>query len=422
MSADEPIDLDDDDINIEFSIDWKTIRIDLNDIDHVRWRAALEKDAAIIRRLLESIEGITPEHDEKLNTLLTLIANKIDNPINGANKKILLFSAFADTAEYLFDHVSRFVKQNYKLESALVTGTGNGRCSVKHLSGLNDLLTCFSPVSKERDALMPRGAPDIDLLVATDCISEGQNLQDCDFCINFDIHWNPVRIIQRFGRIDRIGSTNARIQLVNFWPDVSLDEYINLKARVENRMRAAVVTATGDYNPINPEEESDLEYRRRQLERLQNEVVDLEEMNNGVSLTDLGLNEFRLDLLDYLKTHGDLDCKPFGLHAVTAAGNNPRGAIFVLKNRNAAVNADNLNRLHPFYMVYVDDDGGIVCNHLEPKKLLDTMRLLCRGRDEPIPELYKPFNEQTDDGRDMHESASTSEPIGAMSRRLHSTV
>ena len=396
-------DFDYEDQNTEYFTDWKNIRIDLKDMDYVRWRDSLEKDAEIIESLLSQVEVVTPDHDEKLKTLLNLIANKIENPINNDNKKILIFSAFADTAEYLFEHVSQFVKENYLLDSALITGTGEGKSTIKKLSGLNDILTCFSPISKNRDVLMPNSQKNIDVLIATDCISEGQNLQDCDYCINFDIHWNPVRIIQRFGRIDRIGSRNEKIQLVNFWPDLSLDEYINLKVRVETKMKATVMTATGDDNPISPEEKGDLEYRREQLKRLQDEVVDLEEMNDGISIVDLGLNEFRLDLLEYTKTHGDLAKKPFGLHAVADAKENPAGVIFVLKNRDNAVNSDNLNRIHPFYLVYVDNEGEIICDYLNPKKLLDTMRLICRGESEPIRELYQKFNLETDDGRNMAE-------------------
>ena len=396
-------DFDYEDQNTEYFTDWKNIRIDLKDMDYVRWRDSLEKDAEIIESLLSQVEVVTPDHDEKLKTLLNLIANKIENPINDDNKKILIFSAFADTAEYLFEHVSQFVKENYLLDSALITGTGEGKSTIKKLSGLNDILTCFSPISKNRDVLMPNSQKNIDVLIATDCISEGQNLQDCDYCINFDIHWNPVRIIQRFGRIDRIGSRNEKIQLVNFWPDLSLDEYINLKARVETKMKATVMTATGDDNPISPEEKGDLEYRREQLKRLQDEVVDLEEMNDGISIVDLGLNEFRLDLLEYTKTHGDLAKKPFGLHAVADSKENPAGVIFVLKNRDNAVNSDNLNRIHPFYLVYVDNEGEIICDYLNPKKLLDTMRLICRGESEPIRELYQKFNIETDDGRNMAE-------------------
>ena len=396
-------DFDYEDQNTEYFTDWKNIRIDLKDMDYVRWRDSLEKDAEIIESLLSQVEVVTPDHDEKLKTLLNLIANKIENSINDDNKKILIFSAFADTAEYLFEHVSQFVKENYLLDSALITGTGEGKSTIKKLSGLNDILTCFSPISKNRDVLMPNSQKNIDVLIATDCISEGQNLQDCDYCINFDIHWNPVRIIQRFGRIDRIGSRNEKIQLVNFWPDLSLDEYINLKVRVETKMKATVMTATGDDNPISPEEKGDLEYRREQLKRLQDEVVDLEEMNDGISIVDLGLNEFRLDLLEYTKTHGDLAKKPFGLHAVADAKENPAGVIFVLKNRDNAVNSDNLNRIHPFYLVYVDNSGEIICDYLNPKKLLDTMRLICRGESEPIRELYQKFNLETDDGRNMAE-------------------
>jgi hypothetical protein len=240
------------------------------------------------------------------------------------------------------------------------------------------------------------------VLIGTDCISEGQNLQDCDYCVNYDIHWNPVRIIQRFGRIDRIGSKNTVIQLVNFWPNVTLDDYINLKNRVETRMKISVMTATGDDDLINAEEKGDLEYRKAQLERLQNEVVDIEEMQSGISIMDLGLNEFRLDLLEYIKTNGDLDKTPFGLHAVVpASGEYLPGVVFVLKNRTGGVNMDNRNRLHPFYMVYISDGGEIVCDHLSPKELLDTLRLICKGKTAPLPDLCRTFNAETKDGKDM---------------------
>lgn len=263
---------------------------------------------------------------------------------------------------------------------------------------------------------MPGSKKDIDILIATDCISEGQNLQDCDYCVNYDIHWNPVRIIQRFGRIDRIGSRNKQIQLVNFWPDLTLDEYINLKARVETRMKISVLTSTGDDNPISPEEKGDLEYRREQLKKLQTEVVDLEDMSGGISIMDLGLNEFRLDLLEYIKTHPDLDHMPFGLHSVVKKTEDlPEGVLFVLKNRNNGVNIDSLNRIHPYYMVYISLEGEIVCDYLNPKKLLDDMRLLCRGNAKPIAEVYKRFNKETDDGRNMSEmSALLSDAINSI--------
>ena len=227
-------------------------------------------------------------------------------------------------------------------------------------------------------------------------------MQDCDYCVNYDIHWNPVRIIQRFGRIDRIGSKNECIQLVNFWPDMDLDEYINLKSRVETRMKISVLTATGDDDLINAEEKGDLEYRRAQLKRLQEEVVDIEDMTNGISIMDLGLNEFRLDLLEYMKQHGDIETAPKGLHTVVGQTEDaPAGVIFVLRNINDSVNIDDRNRIHPFYMVYIGEDGEIVCDYLNPKKLLDTMRLLCRGKSEPVMELCRAFNEETDDGRNM---------------------
>ena len=265
---------------------------------------------------------------------------------------------------------------------------------------MNHVLTCFSPTSKERDLVYPNDHNDIDILIATDCISEGQNLQDCDYCINYDIHWNPVRIIQRFGRIDHIGSKNKGIQLVNFWPDLDLDEYINLKARVETRMKISVMTSTGDDDLINPEEKGDLEYRKAQLKKLQEEVVDLEDMNSGISIVDLGLNDFRMDLLAYMKMHPDIDHVPFGIHAVVH-GDKP-GVIFILKNVNENINIDKKNRLHPFYLVYVGMDGEIITNHLQVKDTLDVMRMLSRDKNAPDEKACRFFNRETKDGKDMH--------------------
>ncbi|MGI6122328.1 MAG: helicase-related protein [Saccharofermentanales bacterium] len=403
--ASEEDDWDDDDQNTTYFSVGKKVQIDLGDMDYKSWRNDLLQDAEVLELLTLMVADITPEHDTKLQTLFKLLEEKIENPINDDNKKVLIFSAFADTAEYLYEHVSKYVKNKYGLNTAIVTGAIEGRSTIRGLKGtLNNILTCFSPVSKGRDLLMPDRTKEIDILIATDCISEGQNLQDCDYVVNYDIHWNPVRIIQRFGRIDRIGSKNDCIQLVNFWPDIDLDDYINLKARVEARMKIAVMSSTGDDDPINLEEKEDLEYRKKQLERLQEEVVDLEEMSGGISIMDLGLNEFRLDLLDYAKAHPDLKKKPNGLHAVIPADKDlPEGVIFVLKNRNSGVNIDNLNRIHPFYMVYIGMDGNVICDYLNPKKLLDTMRIACRGKSEPIRAVYQEFNKETSDGRNMED-------------------
>ena len=398
-------DFDMEDSNTDFFTVGKKVKIDLADMDYKTWRSELQKDAETLELLMLMIADITPEHDLKLQTLFKLLDGKMAKPINEGNKKVLIFSAFSDTAEYLYDQVSKYMKNKYGLDTAVITGTIDGRTTIKGLKAtLNNVLTCFSPISKSRDVLMPGSKTEIDILIATDCISEGQNLQDCDYLVNYDIHWNPVRIIQRFGRIDRIGSRNQFIQLVNFWPDMTLDDYINLKSRVETRMKISVMTSTGDDDLINPEEKGDLEYRKQQLKRLQEEVVDIEDMSTGISIMDLGLNEFRLDLLEYIKTHDDLDKKPKGLHAVVPAdAENPEGVIFVLRNINNSINIDNQNRIHPFYMVYISVDGEIVCDYLNPKKLLDTVRLLCRGKKEPVLSLCRKFNEETDDGRNMQE-------------------
>ena len=394
-----------DDQNTDYFSVGKRVKIDLADMDYLSWLRELEKDADNLQLLSLMIGDITPAHDTKLQTLLELIQEKQEHHINPGNRKIIIFTAFSDTADYLYREVAPFVKQNFGLNTAEITGTVDGKTTIPRLrSDLNTVLTCFSPVSKGRDILMPNSMEELDILIATDCISEGQNLQDCDYLINYDIHWNPVRIIQRFGRIDRIGSRNRVIQLVNFWPDMDLDEYINLKSRVETRMKISVMTSTGDDDPINEEEKGDLEYRRQQLKRLQEEVVDIEEMSSGISIMDLGLNEFRLDLLEYMKHHHDVETTPHGMHAVVPAREDaPAGAIFVLRNVNDSVNVDHRNRIHPFYMVYIGMDGEILCDYLNPKQMLDTIRLLCRGKAEPISDLCRQFNQETDDGRDMSE-------------------
>ena len=395
---------DDEDKNTDDLFSFgKKVKIDLADMDYVSWRESLVKDAEILALLTLMVGDITPGHDSKLQELYCVIDNKIAHPINEGNKKILIFTAFADTAGYLYDNVSKYVKEKYGLNSAMVSGSVEGRTTCSKLRrDLNTVLTCFSPISKDRDLFDSVPEEDIDILIATDCISEGQNLQDCDFLINYDIHWNPIRIIQRFGRIDRIGSRNIVIQLVNFWPDVTLDDYINLKAKVETRMKIVDMAATGDDNILSDEEKTDLEYRKAQLKRLQDEVVDIEDMTTGISIMDLGLNEFRLDLLEYIKNHPGIEKAPFGLNAVVPTNEDaPAGTIFVLKNRSDSVNINNQNRLHPFYMVYISNEGEVICDHLSPKQMLDKMRFLCKGKTEPIPEAYKQFNKETCDGKDM---------------------
>ena len=404
ISVDDYEDIDGDEDEQDFTIGKKKNKILLDDMDYVSWKDEIESDLEIIRLLLTMLQSITTDHDSKLQQLVCDLRNKFAHPINGDNKKVLIFTAFSDTAVYLYDYLAETIKSKHGLNVALVTGDVEARSTLKLREKLdfNKVLTLFSPISKERKAVYPHLNEEIDVLIATDCISEGQNLQDCDYLINYDIHWNPVRIIQRFGRIDRIGSKNAQIQLVNYWPDMTLDEYINLKGRVEARMKVSVLTATGDDNILSPEEKDDLEYRKQQLERLKEDVVDLEEMNTGVSIMDLGLNEFRLDLLEYINNNNDVEHTPLGLHAVVKGNEqSPSGTIFVLKNRTAGVNIDHKNQLHPFYMVYIKDDGEVVVDHLHPKDLLDKMRLICKPVTKPDLQLCKDFNKETRDGLRM---------------------
>ncbi len=396
-------DFDSDDVNTDFFTVGKKVQIDLADMDYISWKNDLELDKRTLQRLINNMAVIDPDHDSKLQKLKTEIDKKIALPFNGGNRKVIIFSAFADTVTYLYDQIGKYVQNRYNLHTAMITGGNGSKCTIKKLpKDLNTLLTCFSPVSKDKDLIMPQDSNEIDILIATDCISEGQNLQDCDYLVNYDIHWNPVRIIQRFGRIDRIGSKNSVIQLVNFWPDIDLDDYINLKARVETRMKITVMTSTGDDNPID-DDKGDLQYRKEQLERLQREVVDIEDMSSGVSIMDLGLNEFRMDLVEYVKDHPDLDKAANGLHTIVPARGEelPPGVLYVLKNINNGINVENQNRLHPFYIVYISNEGEVITNHLEPKKSLDILRLVCRNETEPYTELCKDFNKITNDGKKM---------------------
>ncbi len=400
--------------NYDFESNWadeeqvigKKIKVHIADMDTTKWQEDLNEDLTVLNHLWGKVVDITGANDAKLQSLIELLNNKVQEPFNPNNKKAIVFTAFADTANYLFENISEKLKDDYGINTALITGSRKICTTKKIPSDLNAILTCFSPLSKDKAQLYPRISDSVDLLIATDCISEGQNLQDCDLLINYDIHWNPVRIIQRFGRIDRIGSKNDSITMVNFWPDVTLDNYINLKQRVENKMLISNMASTGDDNILNTEEK-DLEYRKIQLQRLQDEVIDLEDLREGVSITDLGLNDFRVDLSNMIKEYGELKNIPEGLHAVVKS--TPileSGVIFVLKNVNSSVNINKLNRLHPYYLVYMKMSGELILNHVDSKKILDAMRMLCKGKTEPIEEVCKELSEQTDDYHEMDEYSS----------------
>jgi hypothetical protein len=381
----------------------KRIKINLGDMDLPSWEHDLQVDVQIIEALLASMQKVTPAEDAKLQHLKALVMDKIANPINPGNKKVLIFTAFADTADYLYANLAPELQSQLGIHTGKVTGSGGPKSTLKKSYDFQELLTLFSPRSKEKVLVLPQEPAEVDVLIGTDCISEGQNLQDCDYLVNYDIHWNPVRIIQRFGRVDRIGSPNSSIQLVNYWPDISLDEYIRLKERVESRMTIADLAATGDDNVLSAQA-NDVAYRKEQLRRLQDEVIELEDVKTGVSITDLGLNDFRMDLLNYVKAHGDLRHMPNGMHAVVSAnpvmGLEP-GVIFTLRNRNSGVLVNQHNRLHPYYLVYINRAGLVVHDHTEVKRLLDLVRTACKGQPDPVLAACQSFNQETADGRHM---------------------
>lgn len=395
---------DDDAAEIDAIVQGENITIDLDDVDIVKWKNDLWHDRETLRELFSEMEKVTADQDVKLQELKRLIQDKVKHPVNPGNSKVLVFSAFGDTAQYLYTNLAQDLHSE-GLESALITGASS---TVKTTVGagldFQDAMTLFSPASKGAISVDgKRPEREIDVVIATDVISEGQNLQDCDYLINYDIHWNPVRIIQRFGRIDRIGSTNQRIQLVNFWPDISLDEYINLKDRVEGRMVIANVSGTGDDNLLDARAR-EASYRKEQLQKLREEVPEFEDIKTGVSITDLGLNEFRTDLLAYVKEHGDLEGSPKGLHAVVPAkpeiGLTP-GVLFAMRNIKADETINRGNLLHPFYLVYVDNEGQVIADHTQVKHLLDLVRAGSREYTEPVAEVCRIFNQATDDGAQM---------------------
>ena len=402
-------DVDIDDPAFETLLVGRKVKVLLSDVDLIRWKQDLIEDRNRLATLLAAAKQVDAARDAKLAALRNMIEDKCCNPINAGNRKFIVFTAFADTAEYLYAQLAPWAKATLGIESALVTGAGRNQSTLPHLrKDLASILTAFSPRSKERPAdLADEG--ELDLLFATDCISEGQNLQDCDWLINYDIHWNPVRIIQRFGRIDRIGSPNERIQLVNFWPNMELEEYINLEQRVSGRMVLLDVSATGEENLIEQQSGNpmnDLEYRRKQLLKLQDTVIDLEDLSTGVSITDLTLTDFRIDLAQHLKAHpGKLDNQPLGAYAVTTSidADIPPGVIFCLRAEGPAAHKakESDYPLAPHYLVHVGDDGAVLLHYTQAKRILDRLKRLALGRDLPDAGACARFDKATKHGEDM---------------------
>jgi len=402
-------DVDLDDPAFENLLVGRKVKVLLKDVDLIRWKQDLIEDRNRLATLVSAARQVSAARDDKLAKLREVIEHKCRNPINAGNRKVIVFTAFADTARYLYEQLAPWAKQALGIESALVTGTGTNQTTLPRLrKDLSSILTAFAPRAKERPEEFV-GEGDLDLLIATDCISEGQNLQDCDWLINYDIHWNPVRIIQRFGRIDRIGSPNERIQLVNFWPNMELEEYINLEQRVSGRMVLLDISATGEENLIEQQsgnQMNDLEYRRKQLLKLQDAVIDLEDLSTGVSIADLTLTDFRIDLAEHVRAHpGMLEAMPLGTCAVTTTteAEVPPGIIFCLRaDGDAAGRAFEPGYpLAPHYLVHVADDGAVLLPFPQAKRVLDRLKRVCVGRDLPDAAACARFDKATKQGDDM---------------------
>jgi len=408
----EEIDIEDvdlDDPAFESLLVGRKVKVLLKDVDLIRWKQELIEDRNRLATLHTAATQVDASRDDKLAKLREMIEYKCRNPINPGNLKVIVFTAFADTARYIYDQLAPWAKTTLGIETALVTGTGSNQTTFAGLrKDLSSILTTFAPRAKERpEEYADEG--ELDLLIATDCISEGQNLQDCDWLINYDIHWNPVRIIQRFGRIDRIGSPNERIQLVNFWPNMELEEYINLEQRVSGRMVLLDISATGEENLIEQDsgnQMNDLEYRRKQLLKLQDAVIDLEDLSTGVSIADLTLTDFRIDLAQYLKAHpGVLESLPIGTCAVTTTteAEIAPGIIFCLRAEGEAAkrSAEAGYPLGAQYLVHVGDDGTVLLPYTQAKQILDRLKRLCLGRELADAAASARFDKATKQGEDM---------------------
>ncbi len=403
-------DIDIDDPAFEPLLVGRKVKVLLQDMDVIRWEQDLNEDKNRLSTLLSNARQVDVSRDTKLSVLKEIVRSKVAHPINGNNKKIIVFTAFADTAKYIYDNISPLAHNELGLHCALVTGTGSNQTTLPRIrKDLASILTSFSPRSKERPEEYDSEG-EIDILIATDCISEGQNLQDCDFLINYDIHWNPVRIIQRFGRIDRIGSSNTVIQLVNFWANMELEEYINLEQRVSGRMVLLDISATGEENIIVQEsgnQMNDLEYRRKQLLKLQDTVIDLEDLSSGISIADLTLTDFKIDLARYLKEHQQkLDNLPLGSFAVVSTGAVDNqitpGVFFCLKAEGEeSVAHHDSYPLAPYYLVQIGNDGSVLLPYPQAKQLLDCIKKVSIGRDLPDAIACSRFDKETKHGESM---------------------
>jgi SNF2 family DNA or RNA helicase len=405
-------DVDAEDPAFESLLVGRKVKVLLQDVDRIKWRQDLIEDRNRLATLLSAAKQVSAARDAKLKALREVIEQKCRAPLNPGNRKLLVFTAFADTAQYLYRELAGWAQKEFGIHAALVTGTGQNQTTLPNLrKDFVSIITAFSPRSKERPEDLA-GDGEIDLLIATDCVSEGQNLQDCDTVVNYDIHWNPVRIIQRFGRIDRLGSSNERIQLINFWPNLELEEYINLEQRVSGKMVLLDISATGEENIIeyqSGDQMNDLEYRRNQLLKLQEAVIDLEDLSSGVSIADLTLNDFRIDLAGFLKEHPNkLEGLPLGTFAVTTTQTvgeaviSP-GVIFCLRavGESALKTIEPGYPLAPHYVVHVGDDGTVILPFTQVKQGLDRLKRLSIGRDLHDAGACDRFDKATKNGKDM---------------------
>lgn len=371
--------------------------IDVNHLRAIDFLADLEGDKLILDRLYQDAKIILDNRrDAKIDRLQELLIDKITKtPYNQGNRKVIIFTAFADTANYIYAQISSELLKAH-LYTACVTG-GNIKTTNQNIdSDFNSVLCAFSPQSKMKKEIPAK--EQVDILIGTDCISEGQNLQDCDTIINFDIQWNPVSLIQRFGRIDRIGSTNSCIQMINFFPNVALNEYLGLEQRVKGKMTTLNIVSTGDEDFLTPEM-NDFNFRRRQLERLKDEVIDIDDATENISLSDLNMNEYLYELSTYISNHTEVNKVPTGIYSVTDGMN--QGVLLCFKHSNLSDKPKSDSSLYPYYIIYISNDGEVLYGNSQAREVLKVFRKLCYGKSEPMREYFDRFLNRTNQVTDM---------------------
>jgi len=345
--------------------------------------------------------------DDKLKELIAQIIKKCNSGANNHNQKVVIFTVYRDTAEYLFKQLQ--ARGFDKI--AIASGTGSYSDDSDHKQSMEAILERFAPYTKlfrekewtfesEKEGLEAfaewqewikenhpkthqKLSKPIDILIATDALSEGQNLQDADMVINYDIHWNPVRIIQRMGRIDRLGSPNEQIFGINFWPSENINSYLNLQGRIEQRMAAMKLAGSevdhqfsDSFAKMAHDEDFDRKMNDRMIEQMSITWDDIEVSDQGLGFDSLSLERYRQDLLaEFNRDKDKYRQMPKGVYTgfVGDMATGARDGIVALLGYPAKPSKKLDHQYQVFDLIYIDKSGKLVLNN--QKEVLDFLNV-----------------------------------------------